>query len=109
MINFLIASVVPSNVDTLILLPELPKDLMTTLDLVKDSTGYKRQQTRVDVETMSVEILPDNYLEHVGQYVLHVIDRVSSTTVQLYKIEKNNFISVRKFIVNKGSNNVKRA
>lgn len=105
MINFLAAT--PSDaVDKLILLPQIPSDHKATLRIIQEAAGDNVQITRSDVEHTEIEIAPINYREHVGQYLMHVIQRtegnrkpVRRSTVQLYKIEADNFYSVRKIII----------
>lgn len=105
MINFLAATHTDA-VDKLILLPQIPTDHKATLHVIKEAVGDNVQVTRSDVEHTEVEIAPINYREHVGQYLLHVIQRTENprnpkrrTTVHLYKIEPDNFYSVRKIII----------
>lgn len=102
MIDFLVASKVKGNVDKLILLSTIPLDLNSTLRVIRNADSKSVQQTRLDVEDASVIISPANYLENIDQYVLHVQQRAAkdSITVSLYKVERDAFRSIRKFIIN---------
>lgn len=104
-IQFLAASNTEGNVDRLILLKQIPLDLHATLHVIRRASGNNVQETRYDVENTTVEVAPSNYLENEDQYLLHVIERadLNRLTVYLYKIERNEFRSIRKFITSLSS------
>ncbi len=100
MIDFLVASKDKGNVDKLILLKHIPQNLTSTLRAIRNADSKNIQTTRLDVEDASIEIYPANYLENLDQYIMHINERakLDRLTVSLYKIERDNFRSIRKFI-----------